>query len=352
MEASRNPPGAAVGISVIICCYNSSARLPDTLRYLTRLQIGSAPWEVIVVDNASTDDTAQVARDNWSVDAAAPLRVVSEPQPGLIHARRRGVAEARHEIISFIDDDNWVGTDWIERVRAIFAAHPEVGACGGRSEAVPEIEPPPWFEGIQKFYATGSQHARIGDVTDSRGALLWGAGLNMRTHAIRDLFDGGFTFLLSGRAGNATGAGEDTEMCYALREAGWHFWYDDDLVLRHFIPKERLTWNYALRLVEGLGKSAAIFDLYLMTLRRPPFHHYSALKSTWFYRWLKTGRQCLALLLMHPIACLVKPEGSRTALTFQALAARWALLQSIAGRYGKLREGILEAMPAAKAERR
>jgi glycosyltransferase involved in cell wall biosynthesis len=318
-------------MSVVICCYNSAARLPDTLRNLAQVRSASLPWEVIVVDNASTDGTAEIARKNWPADAPAPLRVVAEPQPGLSHARRRGVAEVRYEIISFIDDDNWISPDWIERVFAIFSAHPEVAACGGRSDAVPEIEPPAWFKGIEYCYATGPQHIRQGDITDARGTLLWGAGLNVRTSAIRALFAGGFDFQMSGRSGGNMGAGEDTEMCCALREAGWHFWYDDNLVLRHFIPKGRLTWSYALRLLEGIGHSTAYFDLYLMAMGRAPYEDYPKWKRTWWVQWLKSVRYSLALF-RHPIALLKKPEGSMPALKFQSLKGRVALFRSLAGR--------------------
>jgi glycosyltransferase involved in cell wall biosynthesis len=332
MGEGPNPSGIPAGMSVVICCYNSAARLPDTLRYLAQARSTSLPWEVIVVDNASTDDTAEVARANWPANAPAPLRVVTEPQAGLSHARRRGVAEVRYAIISFIDDDNWVPADWFERVLAIFAAHPEVGACGGRGEAVGEIELPAWFTGIQKYYATGPQHIRQGDITDARGTLLWGAGLNVRTAAIRALFAGGFDFRMSGRSGSNMGAGEDTELCCALREAGWHFWYDDQVVLRHFIPNGRLTWNYALRLLEGIGGSTAYFDLYLMAMSRAPFDLYPKWKKAWWVQWLKSARQLLSLFLRHPIACLKKPEGSMPALQFQSLKGRLALFGSLAGR--------------------
>ena len=176
-----------MSVSVIICCHNSAKRLPETLRHLAAQQVPAAiPWEVVVIDNASTDDTATLAPAIWPASALAPLRVVAEPQAGLRHARIRGIREARHEIISFIDDDNWVAPDWVQRVEALFA-NPEVGAAGGRSEAVTEIPPPPWFESIQELYAIGRQHPRDGDVTDASGTLLWGAGLNLRASAARHL---------------------------------------------------------------------------------------------------------------------------------------------------------------------
>jgi len=332
------------GVSIVICCHNSAKRLPETLRHLAAQKVsGSLSWEVVVIDNASTDDTAETARRCWPVPAPAPMRVIFEPQAGLSHARIRGIREAQHEIISFIDDDNWVAADWIERVNAIFAQHPEFGLCGGRADAVYEVEPPAWFERIKGFYALGSQHKVSGDVTDSTGTLLWGAGLSMRTSAIRKLLDDGFVFTMSGRKGNSLLTGEDTELCFALRALGWRFWYDDNLALRHFVPKARLKWDYALRLMRGSGESSALFALYLFALNGPPFDVYPAWKKTWLFQVLKTLRKFTGVILSHPEVCFRQPEGSPAALEFEQLKSQLASLWALRGRYKKLQEDIRQS---------
>jgi len=65
-------------------------------------------------------------------------------------------------------------------------------------------------------------------------------------------------------------AGEDTELCFALRASGWRFWYDDDLLLKHFIPKARLQWTYALGLMRGIGECSTLIAIYLIALDRHP----------------------------------------------------------------------------------
>jgi hypothetical protein len=110
--------------------------------------------------------------------------------------------------------------DWIKRVNAIFASRPDIGASGGRIEAVCEITPPDWFESLQGYYAVGRQHIQSGDITNTSGTLLCGAGLNLRTAAVRKLLKEGFVFMMSGRKGNRLMAGEDTELCFALRASG------------------------------------------------------------------------------------------------------------------------------------
>ena len=120
------------GVSIVICCHNSSKRLPEALRHLA-LQAGTEniPWEVIVVDNASTDDTSNAACRSWPSDAPVPLRVVSEPHAGLSHARFRGIRESKYELVSLVDDDNWVASDWVARVYNVLSSKHSVAACGG-----------------------------------------------------------------------------------------------------------------------------------------------------------------------------------------------------------------------------
>jgi glycosyltransferase involved in cell wall biosynthesis len=329
------------GVSVVICCHNSAKRLPETLRHLAAQEVPpEISWEIIVIDNASTDGTAETARRCWPSNAPAPLRVVAEPEAGLHRARVRGIQEVRHEIMSFVDDDNWIAPDWVERVAGIFARHPRVGACGGRTDPVTEIDPPAWFHQIKGCYATGSQHAQSGDITDSPGTLLWGAGLNLRSEAVRGLLQAGFTFMMSGRKGGQLSAGEDTELCFALRASGWRFWYDESLVVKHFIPGERLSWDYAQRLMAGMGRAAVMIDLYLFALQGPPFEKYPSWKKTWGFQFLKTVRQGMAVILAHPHDSLFLPENSLATLKFKKLTAQSVALWGMRTQYDEMKRRV------------
>jgi glycosyltransferase involved in cell wall biosynthesis len=331
-------------VSIVICTYNGSKRLRETLCHLAAQKVPSGiPWEVVVIDNASTDDTADVAKQHEALLHPVPLRIAFEPKPGLSNARQCGIREARCEIISMVDDDNWVAPDWVERVHRIFTEHPEIDVLGGRVEGVYEIEPPSWMEALRGWYAIGSQHARNGDVTDAGGTLLWGAGLNVRASAIRRLFEAGFDFQAAGRKGKHLTSGEDTEICFALRESGSRFWYDDGLVLKHFIPKERLTWSYPLRLMRGMGQTSVILELYLNALDRPPFDNRAPWKKGWLFAALRASRRFFPVVLQHPLECLQQPEGSIAALNFKRELGRWAGLWALFGRYSRLRDEISNA---------
>ena len=256
-----------LGVSVVICCHNSAKELPQTLAHLAAQQVqGEIPWEVIIVDNASTDGTSQVALASWTKDAPTALRVVHEPRLGLIHARYRALAEAQYEIISFIDDDNWVYPEWVQVVSEVMSQHPKLGACGGLNEAEFEVESPSWFPMSGKSYATGPQGPEAGgDITWSRGCLV-GAGLTIRKSAWQDLVNQGFHSLLIGCQGTQLKRGEDTELCFALLLAGWRLWYEPRLRLRHCLETERLQWSHLRRLRRGGGAATLGFDPYRFAL--------------------------------------------------------------------------------------
>jgi glycosyltransferase involved in cell wall biosynthesis len=292
---------------VVICCHNSAKILPETLACLVNQRInGNIVYEVIVVDNASTDGSALVAEQVWPKDHHISLRVVNEPRLGLSYARHCGVSASEHEIISFIDDDNWVYPDWVQLVAQVMTQHPEVGACGGCNEAVCETSPPGWFERYQLCYAVGAQFEEAGDITQTRG-YLWGAGLSIRKAAWKKLVDNGFHSLLVDRQGASLSAGGDAELCYALRLAGWRLWYEPRLRLRHFITERRLRWEYLRMLNRGFGEASVGTDPYEIALREDRSGAKERLRRTWSWRTLATlkclVRQPIKLLLSfrHPL---------------------------------------------------
>jgi len=261
---------APTDVSVVICCFDSERRLPEVLRHLLEQKLDEAiRWEVIVVDNASRDATAAVARRCWPEAYRAPLRVVSEPMPGLVHARRAGLAAARGAIVSFVDDDNWVCSTWIRVVADVFTAHPQVAACGGRGVAVFEGAEPSWFRDFERAYAVGPQSSQAGYVGEERGYLS-GAGLSIRRDALSGLFDAGFKQLNLGRRGKALSAGEDVEICLALRLAGWQLYFHPDLVFQHYMPAHRLTYAYLRQLQFGCGVAEANLAHYRYALGAGP----------------------------------------------------------------------------------
>jgi glycosyltransferase involved in cell wall biosynthesis len=118
-------------MTIAVCCHNSAARLPETLRHLREQVVPAGlDWEVVLIDNGSTDDTVRVAKNAWSGMETVALRVISEPRLGLSYARHRAFEEAAFPLVAFVDDDNWLASDWVARGVATMAEHPEAGASG------------------------------------------------------------------------------------------------------------------------------------------------------------------------------------------------------------------------------
>ena len=278
-------------ISVVICCHNSTRVLPPTLAHLANQAVRpSVHWEVVIVDNASTDGTTDSAK-LWP-RGNVPLRVVSEPTLGLAYARMRGIEEARGEIISFVDDDNWLCRDWVQTVYDVMNAHPEVGALGGIVEPEFETARPPWFAPVAYLYATGPEGEPSGDVTGVH--MLCGAGLSVRRSALADIKSKGFRSIAVGRQGAGLGAGEDSEMTYSLRLAGWRMWIDPRLRIKHFLPVRRLSWDYARRLAYGSAFATPERDA-LVYACKPPRSGFTyglrLLRERWFWQMGTALRQ-------------------------------------------------------------
>jgi glycosyltransferase involved in cell wall biosynthesis len=147
------------GVSVVLCCYNSSSRLPTTLLHLAKQEFKTAvPWEVLIIDNGSTDNTCDLALSEWkNYGSEAPLRVIVEPIPGTAAARETGIKKSKYEFILYCDDDNWLCPDYVENAYEVMMSNQAISALGGQGQAVCEIEPPKWFDTFKSNYATGPQ---------------------------------------------------------------------------------------------------------------------------------------------------------------------------------------------------
>lgn len=252
----------------MICCYNSENTISEVLEHLFRQKnTGDFPWEVIVVDNASTDRTASMAREAWRRDDVG-LKVVFEGEPGLSHARRKGLAIALYPVIVFVDDDNLLCEDYLARAHMIMTSHPDVGLAGGLGIPRTTGDRPGWFKANESAFAVGPQAEGLGYLPAKR-TYLHGAGVVMRKEAWERLTTNGFEFLLSGRKGKALSSGEDSELTYAFRLAGYALWYDPGLKFEHMIPDKRLNWSYIVKLAFEFGKAAVVLDLYRVQFNNP-----------------------------------------------------------------------------------
>jgi glycosyltransferase involved in cell wall biosynthesis len=147
--------GGDVRMSVVIPAYNEGGYLEGALSSLQGQDFAGA-YEVIVVDNNSTDDTAEIARRHGA-------RVLSEPQPGVCAARQRGTSEARGDIVVSTDADTQHPSDWLTRLEAQFRARPDIVAVAGPCV----YADPPWWAAVFPrlwFAAIGLSYAWFGRI--------------------------------------------------------------------------------------------------------------------------------------------------------------------------------------------
>ncbi|MFN3407382.1 MAG: glycosyltransferase [Limisphaerales bacterium] len=340
-----SPAGIAPGVSVIICCFNSAARLPETLRHLAAQQVrADLPWELLmVVDRATTDDTVKVIESFQPHFAPGQLRLVWEARRGLGAARLTAAREARYEFLSFVDDDNWVPPDWVEIVHRTFTTLPQATAFGGRGDAVYEREPPPaWFKDFCAAYAVGEQYRTAGEVTDQPTSLLWGAGLCIRRSAFLALLDHGFEFICSEKLGPELWAFvrsrpcEDTELCFALRALGGRFFYVPELTYKHYMAADRLTWPVVRRMFRGHGRSGVFCHLLKMAADPQLPARQLARERSWRFQAARALWRLTRMLLRHPASLLTNAEGSAVRLQADALRGQLEMLLRLRGRHDRI----------------
>lgn len=221
--------------------------------------------EVIVVDNASSDNTGQLAASIFERLSNASYRVVNERKQGLIHARWAGIRAAKGDIICFIDDDNWTSDSYFETVVDVFNNQPEVGFFGCSTELPAGISFPPEIAPYAKSYAVGNLYQKTGILQP--GQTVWGAGMAARRHALLAIVNSTFQPILHGRTGSVQLAGDDSELACALTITGWRGWYQSEALIEHAIDTNRMNPQKLLNMHQGFGASDSIISCYLLYLK-------------------------------------------------------------------------------------
>lgn len=245
-------------ISVIITSYNRAPLLQATLAQL-RTQLFEPGDEIIVVDNASTDDTPRVI-DAASGDFPARFVALREAMPGKTPALNAGIAAARGDILALTDDDVLVAEDWLPAIRHVFAPG-RVDLAGGRVDPLWEQAAPSWLqlESDGTFSAMASPLALLhyGGAQPLIGRTAVGANLVVRRR-VHDAI-GGFAPHLGRRRGTLL-CGEDHDFCLRATAAGYRCEYRPEIRVRHHVPAARTTLRYYTRWFFWSGVTNAMLE--------------------------------------------------------------------------------------------
>jgi GT2 family glycosyltransferase len=222
-------------VSVVISTFNRSRFLAGSLEGFARQRVSSSvAFEVIVVDNNSSDDTEAVVR-RLASEFPGRYRYLFEPRQGVSHGRNRGIRAALAPIVAFTDDDNVAEPDWIATLLAAFDRHPEVAAVGGR--VLPEwpSAPPTWLDRRHWAPLAILDYGDRGFTTSSADPrCLLTANLAVRRKVFSEIGEFSPDFPRC----------QDHEFQLRLWRAGACVLYAPELVVRARISPERLTRRY------------------------------------------------------------------------------------------------------------
>lgn len=218
--------------------HNRGRSITATIESLLSQETDS-PFEIIVVDNNSTDETPSVVAE-FVQRHASRLRYVFEPVVGSSAARNAGITATSGGIVIFVDDDIIAMPGWLRAFVDVFTAHDDAWCAGGKVELALPSTLPPWFNGTpSSIIATYLSRQDYGEHTlRLDGTGLISANLAVTRDALRRL--GGFDTSL-GRFGQQLMGGEDLDLVRRIHRAGGGVYYCGAAQVLHLTPQSRLT---------------------------------------------------------------------------------------------------------------
>ncbi|MDQ3817933.1 MAG: glycosyltransferase family 2 protein [Acidobacteriota bacterium] len=283
-------------VSVVISTYNRCEMLPCAIESLLAQDAGRACYEIIVVDNNSTDRTREVV-EAFMAQGHTNLRYFFEGRQGLSHGWNTAIKHARSQIIALMDDDTSAARDYVAKIKRAFDEHPEADFIGGKVLPHWKREPPRWLTrkhwaplalqdyGEEPFYTN-----------QARPLCLVNKAFR---HSVFERF--GFFKPELGRIKDSIGSSEDHDLQSRVWRAGGQGMYAPEVIIFAEVQEERLTKEYHRRWHTGHGRFHSIMRLEELEvgdvrLFDVPAHLYrQALKNT--FGWLKhslRGREELA----------------------------------------------------------
>lgn len=255
-------------ISVIICTYNRSSLLKDSMRSIIGQDFPKGEYELVVVDNNSNDSTKEVV-EGFASPSPVRIKYVFEGRQGLSNARNTGVRNADGEIIVFTDDDIEADVNWLKEYDRAFK-DPEVYSAGGPLRPVWLGKRPDWltdeflgFIAVSEFMEARKNGNEFKDENDNP----WGANMAFRRRVFEEF--GGFPEDL-GRTGKLLLSNEEILLCRMIKRKGRRIVLAPGAVVHHKISKSRLNKRWFCRRFYWQGRSDAVLGRALKTY---PYSH-------------------------------------------------------------------------------
>jgi glycosyltransferase involved in cell wall biosynthesis len=248
-----------IRISAIICTHNRSDILHRTIDSLLNQDLDQSNYEVLIIDNASTDSTKELVLTRYS--SHKHIRYVYEEAIGLSKARNTGWRSAFGEYVAFIDDDAIACANWLKDIVNSFEQFPEAGIVSGKVDPIWSTNPPEWL--TKKLIEALS----VIDWSDSPLFLeewQWVPGVNVSYRKTLLEHFNGFDPNL-GRVGKRLISNEENKLNASIRASGFKLYYSPMIYVQHFIPIERISKKWFYKRFFWQGFSNAVMNKALIS---------------------------------------------------------------------------------------
>lgn len=242
-------------ISVVICTYNRAIYLPAALDSLYNQQINKDSYEVIVVNNNSSDNTETVCNNFIATHSDAHFFYLNEPNQGASFARNTGAAIAKAPLLCFMDDDAIAHPNYLSLIIDFFKSHADAGGLGGR--IIPKYIPaePVW---MSHFVSS-----LVGNFDYSKEICVFSPNkypLESNMIIKREDFNlvNGFNTALPGVKGTLRIGGEGKEFFLKLKALGKTIYYHPYIIVDHIVETQKLTPEYMYRVASGIGRGEKV----------------------------------------------------------------------------------------------
>jgi len=275
-------------LTVLLATHNGMDTLGRTLEQFCALVPPAGGWKLLVVNNASTDNTEELV---LSFRGRLPLEYLVEPRLGKPYALNTGLQHISGDLVVFTDDDVLPDPDWLAAWRSAVDRHPECAIFGGTIDPLYERDPPSWLSGApgwESILFGRTEPVPEGPVPPD-GRNVYGPNMAIRTALLdsRSRYD---TRFFSGPSGLM---GEETEFVRRLADRATEPCFVPSARVRHIVQCGQLTWSYALRRFYRFGKRYWVLE----TREAPAV-------AQLFRMPRYVVRQIITLIAMTPVALL------------------------------------------------